>query len=548
MTRRQAAVLTALSIIALILALMVSRRIWFRLDLTKNRAYTISKVSRNLHREIPDQVRITYYLSDKLKNIDPMPGEIEDLLREYAAHSRGKIRLSVRDPVKAQLAEQVERLGLAPQQIRTVEQDQASLMTIYSGITIEYLDAIELLPWVFSLDTLEYDLTSRIRSMTRGSERQLGIIIGDSFRQWDQDYGYLNQVLLGAGYRPRLIPPGDEIPGTLPALFVLGGVEELDDWALYRIDRFIRLGGKVLFALEGVYVDILNGSLEARKLDDRGLLEMVASYGAVVRPELALDRAALTLQYQTRNPSGAVQLRIARYPHWITVLEENGNSAHPVSARFSGLDLFWPSPLESHPPEGVEALPLFTSTAEAWAMRDTFYTNPDIAYLFERDAAETRGIKTLGVSLSGTFPAWFAGAPKPRREGSDEELPDMPAGARPARIMVIGDTDFATTLINASGGQRNLDFLLKAADWLGNDDDIIGIRNREPQAGRFDRIIDPERKAAVVDFVQLVNVVVVPLLVIAAGVLLAWRRKVRCRAAAHPVSGGETMKEYRDDL
>ena len=548
MTRKQAATITVLSIIAFALALLVSRRFWFRLDLTKNRAYTISKVSRNLHAEIPDQVRITYYLSDKLRSAHPLPGEIEDLLREYAAYSRGKIRLVIRDPVKARLADQVEQLGIQPQQIQSVEQDQASLATVYSGVAIEYLDKIEVLPVVFSLDTLEYDLTSRIRSLVRGSERQLGVIIGDSFRQWNQDYGYLNQAFAGAGYRVRLIPPGDEIPDTLPVLFVLGGAEELDDWALYRIDRYIQQGGKVLFALDGVYVDTINGSLEARKLEDRGLLEMVASYGVTVRPELALDRAALTLQYQTRSPGGAIQLRIASYPHWIGVLAENGSGAHPVSARFDGLDLFWPSPLETHPPEGVEAQPLFTSTAEAWAMRDTFYTNPDIAYLFERDAAETRGIKTLGVSLSGTFPAWFAGAPKPRREGSDEELPDMPAGARPARIMVIGDTDFATTLINASGGQRNLDFLLKAADWLGNDDDIIGIRNREPQAGRFDRIIDPERKAAVVDFVQLVNVVVVPLLVIAAGVLLAWRRKVRCRAAAHPVSGGETMKEYRDDL
>jgi ABC-type uncharacterized transport system involved in gliding motility auxiliary subunit len=410
---------------------------------------------------------------------------------------------------------------------------------VYSGIAIEYLDKIEVLPVVFSLDTLEYDLTSRIRSLVRDSERQAGIIIGDSFRQWNQDYGYLNQAFTGAGYRLRLIPPGDEIPDTLPALFVLGGVEELDEWALYRIDRYIQQGGKALFALEGIYVDTINGSLEARKLEDRGLLEMVASYGVTVRPELALDRAALTLQYQTRSPSGAIQLRIARYPHWIGVLAENGNPEHPVSARFAGIDLFWPSPLETHPPEGVEANPLFTSTPEAWAMRDTFYTNPDIAYLFERDASETRGEKILGASLAGTFPSWFKDAPKPVREGSEEELPAMPAEARPSRIIVIGDVDFATGMIGVSGGRQNLDFLLKAADWLGNDDDIIGIRNRESLAGRFDRIVDPERRAAAMGFIQIINVVIVPLLVIIAGLFLAWRRKTRSRLSA---------KEYSNDV
>ncbi|MDR2434802.1 MAG: GldG family protein [Treponema sp.] len=538
MTRKQTAILTVLSLIALALAFLVSRRFWFRLDFTRNRAYTISEVSRNLHNEIPDQVRITYYLSDKLRSMHPMPGEIEDLLREYAAYSRGKIRLVVRDPVKARLAEQVERLGIQPQQIQTVAEDQSSLVTVYTGLAIEYLDTIEVLPVVFSLDTLEYDLTSRIRALVRGSERQIGIIVGDSFRRWNEDYVYLNQAFAGAGYKPRLISPGDEIPDSLPALFVLGGVEELDNWALYRIDRYIRQGGKALFALDGIYVDTL-GSLEARKQNDQGLLEMVASYGVTVRPEIVLDRAALTLQYRTGSPGGGVQYRIIRYPHWIGILPESGNLEHPVSAHFGGVDLFWASPLELHSPEGVEAIPLFTSTGDAWVMRDTFYTNPDAAYLFERDAVQTRGLKILGASLTGTFPGWFANAPKPVREGSEEELPDMPARPRPSRIIVIGDTDFATTLISASGGMQNLDFLLQAADWLGNDDDIIGIRNRESQAGRLDRIIDPEKRIAAMRLAQFVNVILMPLLVIFAGLLLAWRRRARFRISA---------KEHSDDV
>jgi ABC-type uncharacterized transport system involved in gliding motility auxiliary subunit len=537
-TRKQTATLTVLSLIALALALLVSRRFWFRLDLTRNKAYTISEVSRNLYNEIPDQIRITYYLSDKLRSMHPMPGEIEDLLREYTAYSRGKIRLIVRDPVKVQLTEQVERLGIQPQQIQTVGEDQASLVTVYTGLVIEYLDKIDVLPVVFSLDTLEYDLTSRIRSLVRGSERQVGIILGDSFRRWNEDYAYLNQALNGAGYRPSLIPPGDEIPDSLPAVFVLGGAEELDNWALYRIDRYIQQGGKVLFALEGVYVDTVTGSLEARRLNDQGLLEMVAAYGVIVRPELVLDRAALTLQYQTGSPGGGVQYRIVRYPHWIGVLPENGNLEHPVSARFGGVDLFWPGPLELHAPEGVEAMPLFTSTGEAWVMRDTFFTNPDTAYLFERDAVQTRGLKILGASLTGTFPSWFRNTPKPVREGSGEELPDMPARPRPSRIIVIGDTDFATTIISASGGRQNLDFLLQAADWLGNDDDIIGIRNRESQAGRLDRIIDPEKRIAAMRFIQIINVILMPLLVIIVGLFLAWRRGARFRASVKEYSDG----------
>jgi gliding-associated putative ABC transporter substrate-binding component GldG len=539
MTKKQVTFLTFLSVAALVLGLLVSRRLWFRLDLTKNKAYTISPVSRSLHTEIPDQVRITYYVSDKLASIHPMPGEVSDLLREYTAYSRGKIRLTVRDPAKANLADQVERLGILPQQIQTVEKDQASVTTVYTGILIEYLEKIDVLPVVFSLDTLEYDLTSRIRTLIRGTSRQLGIIMGDNYRQWNEDFGLLNQFFMQSGYQIRLIVPGEAIPDTLPVLMVLGGMEDFDEWALYRIDRYIQGGGKVFFALEGVYVDS-KGSLEARVIEDQGLLEMVASYGAQIKPELALDRSALTLQYQIRTPTGS-QYRISRYPHWIGILGENGNSEHPVSASFSGMDLFWASPLELKVPESVEGVPLFTTTGEAWSMRNNFYTNPDVAYLFEQDAAETKGTKIMAAALSGIFPSWFAGAAKPVRGGSEEELPDMPAAAKPSRIIVVGDTDMASGLISAALGRRNLDFLLQAVDWLANDDDIIGIRNRSARMERLDRIVDPQKKAVAMRFAQIINVVVFPLLVIVLGIGITWRRKLRA-------AGLDEDKEHSDGV
>ncbi|MDR0708579.1 MAG: GldG family protein, partial [Spirochaetaceae bacterium] len=127
MNKKQAVILTAFAIAAFLLAFLVSQRVFFRLDLTKNKAYTISDVSRNLYTEIPDQVRITYFISDKLAAIHPLPGEIADLLREYAAYSRGRIKVTLRDPVKANLVEAVESLGIPGQQIETVEQDQASI-------------------------------------------------------------------------------------------------------------------------------------------------------------------------------------------------------------------------------------------------------------------------------------------------------------------------------------------------------------------------------------------------------------------------------------
>jgi len=540
MNKKQTTVILLLSIIACILAFLVSGRYWFRFDLTKNKAYTISKVSRNLHNELPNPVNITYYLSDKLKTVLPVPGEIEDMLREYAAYSRGKINLSVRDPVKAGLTEVIDEYGLESKQVQTVEQDQASFVTVFSGIVIEYLDKYEVLPWVLSTNTLEYDLTSRIRSMVTGKERQIGIIVGDSYMQWREKYSLLNTMLESSGYTVRLLTPGEEIPDNLPALFVLGGVEDIDQWALYRIDRYIQLGGRVLFAADSVYVDAYYGSLEAWKKEDKGLLEMIAAYGVIIRPELALDRNALELIYPVRSQSGGFQYKIIRYPLWIGILGENGNPNHPVSSNFLGLDLYWSSPLELYPVPNVESTVLFTTSKEGWVMSENFSANPEIPYMMELERNETTGEKILGASLSGTFPSFFRGSPKPTLEGSQEELPDMPQQASPSRIIVVGNTGFASDMIEATQANQNLDFLLRVAGWLVNDDDIIGIRSKQSQTGRLDKITDVDKRIAAMKFAQILNVGVIPLMVIAAGLILASQRRKRAKyieKAVKEVSG-----------
>jgi ABC-type uncharacterized transport system involved in gliding motility auxiliary subunit len=537
MNKKQASIIYLLSIIAIIMGIAVSGRIWFRIDTTKNKAYTISPVSRNLHSEISDPVTITYYVSDKLRAISPMPGEIEDLLREFAAFSRGKIRLSVRDPVKAHLADQIEQLGILPQQIQTMEQDQASFVTVYTGIVIECLDETNILPVVFSLETLEYDLASRIRDLVRGSSRQLGVIVGDNPRGWNQDYAYLQNALTQAGYNIRLIAPGEDLPDTLSALMVLGGVETFDETALYQIDRYIQAGGKALFTVRSVYIET-EGDLAARLMDDKGLLAMLSSYGVTVLPQIGMDRSALTMQYQTRLSSGAVQFRIVPNPQWVRIRAESGSREHPVSAHFAGLDLFWPNPLQLNPPEQVEAVPLFTGTAEGWAMNEPFNTNPEISYLFERDASTTKGEKVYGISLTGIFPSYFKDRPQPVQENGSA-LRDMPETAQNARILVVGEQFFAASFLGVTGARQNLDFMLQAAGWLGNDDDIIAIRSRQAGGNRLDKIIDADKRAAAMRFAQIVNVIIVPLVVIAAGLLFAARRRSKAGGAGSRSAGAE---------
>ena len=521
MNKKQHKIITLLVIVVFILAFMLGNRVFFRIDLTRDRVYTLSALSRNLHREIIDIMRITYYVSDRLASIHPAPEEISGFLREYAAHSRGKIQFVRRDPARTGMARDIEMLGVNPQAFRIIENNEITTATVYSGIVIEYLDRVEVLPFVLSLNTLEYDITTRALFMARGRDRILGVMVADIAKSWHNDFILLDTALNQAGYRIRQIIPGDEIPDTLPVLFVLGGVEDLDEWALYRIDRYIQLGGRVLFAIEPLYMD-LSAGLDVRHAMDQGLSAIVASYGAGILPALVLDRLSLNISYQIRD--NVSQTRTVPYPHWLALLEHNGNIHHPITQRFAGINLYWASHLIVNPPDGIIAETLITSSPDAWLQIQNFHTNPEFSDLFELEAAQTRGQKIMAAAFSGIFPSAFRDFPKPVREGYGAELPDLPAIARPSRIVVVGDTDFASALMEIGQGEgMNLNFLVRTADWLGNDDDIMNLRHGD--RGRLDRIADERTRWAVMNFSRNLNIIVMPLLIIITGIVVTGKRK-----------------------
>ncbi|MFP4563816.1 MAG: Gldg family protein, partial [Spirochaetia bacterium] len=138
--QRRKQIITSFLVLAIIVfAGLNSVRFFKRIDLTENRVYTISRVSRELFKEIPEIVHITYYRSDKLDDLSPIPRLVEDLLQEYTAHSRGRISMEVVDPAATGQEQSVEMMGLIPQQVEVVERNERSVARIYSGIVVRYL-------------------------------------------------------------------------------------------------------------------------------------------------------------------------------------------------------------------------------------------------------------------------------------------------------------------------------------------------------------------------------------------------------------------------
>ncbi|MES9849862.1 MAG: hypothetical protein ABW145_15850, partial [Candidatus Thiodiazotropha sp.] len=135
-----------------------------------------------------------------------------------------------------------------------------------------------------------------------------------------------------------------------------------------------------------------------------------------------------------------------------------------------------------------EATPLLRTLDKSW--NETGPLSGDI----ERNplAGEEAGPLTIGIALE-------------RRHNDREQ-----------RILVIGDGDFlANSYLNNAG---NLDLGLSLCRWLVGDDQLIGIP--APQAS--DRELHLSRLA--IGTIGLGSLIVLPLMLLAVGAVMAWRR------------------------
>jgi gliding-associated putative ABC transporter substrate-binding component GldG len=524
--KSQEKVIFGLTLAVLFLAAIASNIFYARLDLTVSRSFTISSVSKNLFKDIPEQVRVVYYVSNKLRKDRAEPQAIEDMLREYAASSHGKIRVDVIDPDLSGDARILSGYGIQPQQYQTVEQNEASVATVYTGILIQYLDRTEALPLVFSTDSLEYDLTRTIRKIVKNTTRVADVLIGDADKSWSKDYNLLNKALSAAGWEVRALTPGTSIDQDVNLVLVLGD-SALDEFSLYPVDQFLMRGGKVFFAAKGVNVSTQYG-LTAAPLSSDGALNVLKAYGVNISKELVLDASCLTVPFQVQSPyGGGASYQLVRYPHWIAITDKTVSKNSPITRKFQGLDLFWPSPIAFNPPAGVKSEILVKSSPKAWRATKQFPVGPQEEASYYLEQGQTGGQYPLAVSLEGKLPSAFAGQKAPTSKGVTSDYKDPVSASADARLVVVSGADGFSDLMQYTKSEFNTGFAVSAAEWLTSDDDILSIKNRAEVDTRLNKIENPLTKGGLILLTYFITLVLVPLGIVVFGVVRAVIRKRR---------------------
>lgn len=483
----------ALLVALLVVVNLLGSYIGGRLDLTPGKAYTLSPATRRIAGSLPDLVTIKVFASQELPaEVALMKRDLDDMLRDLRSAGKGKIRVIERDPASDEAARRdAQTLGVDPVQFNVLGRSELQVKQGYLGLSIQYANGTETIPFVQRTDNLEYRLASAIRTLTRTKKPVVGLVLepGPTGLQTSE----LEQQL-GKSYEVRRISLADSTQpaGDVAVLVLLGSPDSLTPAQAERFRRFFARGGSALVLASGMPLSARLPVASPRPVAWNAVLK---PFGVSIRSDLAYDLMANEI---VPLPTDFGQV-LQSYPFFI---RSRSTGRSPVNQEVNEVTLTWASTVDTTGAPKGSVTPLLVTSPGAGAF--TTQVSIDPSQTFPRRDLKPR---LLGVAVA----------------------PRGSAGAPAGRAVVVGSAEFVNDRF-VRRAPDNLALALNAVDWLAQDEALIAIRSKDRRPPPLVFSSATEREG-----VKYANVIGVPALVALAGLAHLLRRRRRTRDQYTPV-------------
>ena len=293
-----------------------------------------------------------------------------------------------------------------------------------------------------------------------------------AFATGPDTFGRAADALVNETYQVEslLLATLPDVPADAAAVVIAGPTRMFLDAEIAALTRYVERGGALFVGIDPRAQTNLYGLLQ--------------SFGVTLGDDVVVDRA-LALFGQATTPYGAEYDE----QHEITRLLRDPTLFPMV--RSVGID----------PAAAADFSVLVRTGRDSWAERD-------LAAWRENGRAEYSESDLLG-------PVPIAVAGTPRRASA--EAATAPAEQKAGRLVVFGDSDFATN--QYLGAASNRDLFVNTINWLAGEVDSISLRPNLSRASSFQMSQDQFR------FLQYVSLLVVPEAIAVVGVLVWWSRR-----------------------
>jgi ABC-2 type transport system permease protein len=534
---------------------IIGQRVFFRIDLTSEKRYTLTDETKEILCTLDDLVFIRIYLDGDLNiPFKKFQDNIRDLLDELKVYGKSRIGYELVNPFEGLSQEMQNKVvkefyeqGLKPTNIYQRDKEGGvsekiifpCAKVIYNDIEIPLnllmnnpgLSAEENLN--HSIEGLEYTLISTIKNITNTKTEKIVFIEG---------HGELNEYQvndiaqeLSKSYQiDRGIINGK--PGVLEgykAVIVAKPASPFSEPDKFVLDQYIMKGGKVLWLIDAVNVSLdstINGETMAF-IADLNLDDLFFKYGIRINPELVKDIQCNVIPVNVAlagNPANFQPSPWLYYP----LIEPNPHSL--ITQNINLVLTRFANPIDTiEARKQVHKIALLT-TSQASAIKKV----PAIISL--QEIKETPGKEEfsrsgliVGVLLEGEFESAFT------NRGIDQyftKIPDITVHSVPTRMAVIADGDIISndvkyssqgSSINPLGYDRytrqtfgNKEFLVNLIHYLADDNNLLKLRGREFKL----RLLDKEKIASERKMWMIFNMISPSLMVILLGLVFFYYR------------------------
>jgi ABC-2 type transport system permease protein len=562
--RREAVVSLILTMSILVLLNVVAAFFYFRLDLTTEQRYSISKPTKEMVRDLKDIVTVKVYLDGDLNaGFTRLKESTRNLLKEFRAYGGKNIEYEFIDPMaiqnlddrKAMITDLMQR-GLAPTNLTTKNKTESKQQLIFPGAVVTYAGReipVQLLDNQLGYSPqeilnhseiqLEYKFANAIQKLTQ--IRPITIAFAHGHGELSKiETADLRQTLESTQFEVKDIdlPNTYFIQSNIDVLIVAKPRIDFDERTKdkYMLDQYVMRGGKVIWLVDGT-----NANMDSLRYD-RGmqfvigndnlfnLQDMLFKYGVRVNTDVVSDMNMCNpIPMVIGHMGDAPQTEMVPWFYYPLLISDNN---HAINKNLDPVASFFPSSIDTVHNPGVTKTILLHTSANAKAQMAPTRVSVATAQGKPDPGNYKQPNIPVAVLLEGQFESVFKNRMSPEFLAKSDSIPALKfvEQSKASKMIVIsngdiianelkGDSSFYALGYYKFNRQQfaNKDFILNCIQYLADDKGILATRSKEVKLRLLDTVkVDAEKVKW-----QMINILLPILLIVLFGIGFNWNRK-----------------------
>ncbi|MBD2702699.1 gliding motility-associated ABC transporter substrate-binding protein GldG [Spirosoma sp. BT702] len=516
---------TFIVIAALIAVNVLSAFVFFRLDLTQEKRYTLSEATQTLLTNLPDDIHIDIYLTGDLPPaFKRLENAVRETLDEFQARADQTITYRFINPdvitnpdAKAKLIDKLQQRGLLPTNLVANEGGKRTEKLVFPGAIVSYQgkESAVLLLKGNKTDTkeeqlnqsyegVEFELASTIRQLTQTKEnrRRVGLLYGHTQVPPSRFADLLASVQQNYDlFFVDMTKPGP-IAG-IDALLVLKPDTPFSDDDLFKLDQYVVNGGRALFFTDGQRVDSVSTAGTYAQPLNLNLDDLFFHWGIRINRDVVKDLYCAQIPMNVGNMGDKPNIQLVPW-RFYPLLNNFGTSGNPIVRNLDMVLGRFVSTLDTVRASGIAKIPILLTSQYTKILK----TPALISYNEARQQPDPKtydgGVHIVSCLLEGKFQSIYANRILP----GDTRAAGFKASGDFSRVLVcsdgdlvINDVDYKRNTPYPLGFDRytrntfaNKDFVLNAIDYLVDPKGVIAARSRTVTLRPLDKIrVDANR-------------------------------------------------------